>query len=333
MSCNNIFISLVTFVTAGALSVSCVQILDLDPGHHASSGGAGPGTASSTVSTSMATTSVGGAGGAGGAGGGVAATRIENFSMRSFVDTGEAVSKVQFTVEGSGMKCVLINGLGPSLGALGVPPPLLADPTIDLSTNPMLPMHPTTIAVNNDWMDTQEALIVATGKAPTNPSESAIYQCLGPGPYIATLQGTNGGTGEGLLEMFDLDDPTSMTSTLTLTAGQGETSVANPVSCGLTIDGAVGSSLKIVATALGPSLMVANPITDPVLEFHHPPDAVIKNDDWGTGMMDLGTHAPSKPQESALAETLGSGSYTFVVYPHGAEVGITQVQVFNDGPP
>ncbi len=57
---------------------------------------------------------------------------------------------------------------------------------------------------NDNWKDTQQAQIQATGRAPPNDFESAILQVLPPGNYTAILSGKNGTTGIGLVEVYDL---------------------------------------------------------------------------------------------------------------------------------
>ena len=59
---------------------------------------------------------------------------------------------------------------------------------------------------NNDWQDdpTQAAEITAAGLAPSNNLESAIAETLPPGLYTALLVGVNNGTGNGLVEVYDL---------------------------------------------------------------------------------------------------------------------------------
>ena len=47
---------------------------------------------------------------------------------------------------------------------------------------------------NNNWRDTQEAEIQATGIPPTNDLESAILVTLTPGSYTAIVRGNGGGT-------------------------------------------------------------------------------------------------------------------------------------------
>ena len=57
---------------------------------------------------------------------------------------------------------------------------------------------------NDNWKDSQEAAIEATGVAPTDDKEAAILATLPPGPYTAIVRGNNNGTGVGLVEVFSL---------------------------------------------------------------------------------------------------------------------------------
>ena len=45
---------------------------------------------------------------------------------------------------------------------------------------------------------------MATGLAPTNDLESAILATLPPGSYTAIIKGQDGGTGDALIEIYDL---------------------------------------------------------------------------------------------------------------------------------
>ena len=104
-----------------------------------------------------------------------------------------------FIITGSAPKQVLLRGIGPSLGNFGVPDPL-ADPVMELHG----PAGFTTIT-NDNWKDSQQAAIEATGLAPTNDLESAILMTLDPGNYTAIVKGKDNGTGVGLVEAYDLD--------------------------------------------------------------------------------------------------------------------------------
>ncbi len=59
---------------------------------------------------------------------------------------------------------------------------------------------------NDNWRDTQEAEILAFGLAPPNELESAMIATLpSNASYTTILAGRSGGTGVGLVEIYDLD--------------------------------------------------------------------------------------------------------------------------------
>src|SRR5205823_2849968 len=90
--------------------------------------------------------------------------QLANISTRAFVQTGQRVTIAGFIVTGTDPKQVVVRGLGPTLTQHGVSG-VLADPTLDL--------HNSTgsIQTNDNWKDTQQAAIQATGLAPTNDLE------------------------------------------------------------------------------------------------------------------------------------------------------------------
>src|SRR5438270_5176441 len=120
------------------------------------------------------------------------AASFQNLSARAHVFTGERILIAGLIIGGTENKTVLIRGLGPSLAAFGVPAPL-ANPTLSLYDH-----TGALIAANDDWKDTQQTQIQATGLAPPNNSEAAILVTLSPGPYTAFLQGKAMTTGIGL---------------------------------------------------------------------------------------------------------------------------------------
>jgi hypothetical protein len=135
-----------------------------------------------------------------------------NLSTRMHVGTGDNVGIGGFIISGSAPKHVLIRAIGPSLNSSGVPNPL-ADPFLDLYRSGSSP-----IASNNNWRDTQEASIKATGLPPVNDFESAIDATLQPGNYTAVVHGNNAGTGIGLVEVFDLSPATGKLANLSTRA-------------------------------------------------------------------------------------------------------------------
>jgi hypothetical protein len=115
------------------------------------------------------------------------------------VETGDNVGIGGFIISGNASKHVLIRAIGPSLTQSGVPDPL-ADPALELYGS-----GPTPIAFNNNWRDTDEDNIKATGLPPANNLESAIQITLEPGNYTAIVRGNDGGSGVALVELYDLD--------------------------------------------------------------------------------------------------------------------------------
>jgi len=58
------------------------------------------------------------------------------------------------------------------------------------------------VAFNDDWETDQEAEILFSGQAPTDPRESAIERRLNPGFYTAIMRGKNATLGFGLVEVY-----------------------------------------------------------------------------------------------------------------------------------
>jgi hypothetical protein len=59
------------------------------------------------------------------------------------------------------------------------------------------------VATNDNWASgSNVAALQASGFAPSNSVESAIYISLAPGAYTAILSGVNGGVGEGIVEIY-----------------------------------------------------------------------------------------------------------------------------------
>src|SRR5205085_2665903 len=123
-------------------------------------------------------------------------SNITNISTRASVQTGQGVAIAGFIVTGTAPKQVLIRGLGPTLTNSKVTG-VLADPTLRLFDG-----SGTLISSNNDWKNTQQAAIQATGLAPSFDVESAILITLQPGNYTAILSGNSGTTGVGLVELY-----------------------------------------------------------------------------------------------------------------------------------
>ncbi len=122
---------------------------------------------------------------------------LANISTRAHVGTGDNVVIGGFILDNGGETEVVVRGMGPSLEQAGITE-ALADPELALvNGNGMV------IAANNDWADSQQAAIDASGLAPGNSAESAILITLPLGAYTVILSGHNDTTGIGLVEVYN----------------------------------------------------------------------------------------------------------------------------------
>lgn len=125
--------------------------------------------------------------------------RLTNISTRGLVRTGDNVVIGGFILGGEiGQANVLLRAIGPSLTAAGIED-ALANPTLELrDSNGLL------LQYNDNWKDSQQAAIGATGIAPQNDLEAAILATLLPGSYTAIAAGRDGTMGVGLIEIYNL---------------------------------------------------------------------------------------------------------------------------------
>jgi len=122
--------------------------------------------------------------------------KVVNISTRGFVLTAENVMIGGLIITGDAPSQLVLRGIGPSLSAFGVSD-VLADPLLELHDG-----DGALIQANNNWRDAQEIALQDTGLAPANNLESAILISVPPGNYTAILKGADGGTGNGLVEVY-----------------------------------------------------------------------------------------------------------------------------------
>ncbi|MEO5718011.1 MAG: hypothetical protein ABIR29_05505, partial [Chthoniobacterales bacterium] len=133
--------------------------------------------------------------------------QLLNISTRGPVDSGEGVMIAGTIIGGNESQTLLLRGLGPSF-ATG--PTAISNPL----PNPVLQLidgEGTTVSVNDNWSDTQASEIGATGLAPTDALESALLVTLPAGNYTALMSDRDGGSGIGLLEIYNLTAPQALT--------------------------------------------------------------------------------------------------------------------------
>jgi len=257
-----------------------------------------------------------------------APSKALNISTRVFVDTGERVSVAGFIVTGDIAKKVLIRGIGPSLAANGVPTPL-ADPTLTLFDS-----DGNVTMTNDDWKNSPDAAeITNSGLAPTNDFESTIIATLAPGQYTAQLAGKDDGTGNGVVEIYDLESGTS--ATLANLSTRGFVGAGDDVMIGGIIIGS-GDLPIMVFRALGPSLAnsgITNPLLDPTLELRDDNGTLMgSDDDWQIPQIQAVRAvnlAPPDNRESAIVSAfLNPGNYTAIVRGKNDSTGVALVEVY-----
>ena len=152
-------------------------------------------------------------------------SKLTNISTRGLVGAGDDVMIGGLIIGGTGSKTVLIRARGPALGDFGIAGVLV---------NPLLQLFDGSgalIADNDDWETTtalcqnsglncgDAAAITATQLDPCQPiplpgqppvptgcsQESTILVTLPPGNYTAQVSGVSGGTGVGLVEVFEVN--------------------------------------------------------------------------------------------------------------------------------
>jgi hypothetical protein len=254
--------------------------------------------------------------------------RLANISTRARVGTGEAVQIGGFIITGAGPKPVLVRGIGPSLAAHGVAAAeTLQNPTIELRS-----AAGSLIGSNRDWRDSQAAEIDASGAAPSNEREAAIIATLQPGAYTAMVSDESGGTGLGLVEIYDLD--LGGASRLANISTRGRVDAAEDVMIGGFILGGSEPS-PVVLRGLGPSLAaesIDHTLRNPSLSLHNSSgDVVAANDDWTDSQraeLEAIQMAPANVSDSALITTLPSGSYTVILRGAPGDAGVGLVEVY-----
>jgi CSLREA domain-containing protein len=254
--------------------------------------------------------------------------RFLNVSTRLRVHTGENVLIGGFIITGTAPADVLLRAIGPSLGDFGVQ---------DFLANPTLELHYSdgTVVTNDDWRDTQEAEIIATGIPPDDDLESAILATLDPGAYTAIVSGVNGGIGVGLVEAYDLSATDDERFANVSTRGLVET--GDDVMIGGVIVGSnTGTMARVVVRAIGPSLTdlgVTGALQDPRLELFDSNGVMIQADDnWKDSQqaeIEATGLAPSDDRESALVRDLAPGAYTAIVRGVDDTTGVGLVEAYD----
>ena len=247
--------------------------------------------------------------------------RFANISTRLRVETGENVLIGGFIVTGSMGKRIIVRAIGPSLDVPGK----LENPTLELYDN-----SGTLLASNDNWQDAPNRQeIIDSTIPPTNDLEAAILQNVDLGPHTAIVSGADGGTGVGLVEVYDLGN--AQDSKLANIATRGGVLTESDVMIGgLIVTGS--SPQRVIIRAIGPSLPVAGVLADPFLELVDAnANLIASNDNWkDTQQPDIEATAipPSNDLEAAIVTFLEPQAYTAIVRGVNDTTGVAVVEIY-----
>jgi hypothetical protein len=128
-------------------------------------------------------------------------SELANISARGQVSTQENVMIGGMILGGSANRTrLVVRGLGPSLADSGLRG-TLTEPTLDLRD-----ANGARLTFDDNWNDdpTSAGALTAFGLAPKRLQEAAILTNLPAGAFTAILEDKNGGTGIGLIEIYNL---------------------------------------------------------------------------------------------------------------------------------
>ena len=257
-----------------------------------------------------------------------------NLSTRMRVQTGDNVGIGGFIITGDTSKHVIIRAIGPSLTGFGVPN-ALADPVLELHGPGTF-----TTFTNDNWRDTQEDEIEATGIAPTDNLESAIIATLAPGAYTAIVRGNGSTSGVALVEVYDLNQEAN--SKLANLSTRAFVNTGNNIVIAGFMLGGSSDDDRIVLRGIGPSLTtlgVSNALVDPTLELRDSNGVLLaSNNDWQddpgqAAELIAADLAPTNHLESAIATLLPQGPYTALLSGVSNGTGVGVVEVYDLGAP
>ncbi len=263
-----------------------------------------------------------------------AASRLANLSVRSVAGSGEQTLIVGFAVGGTGVKSVLLRGVGPGLTQFGLPG-ALGDPQLRLFDSTSVQTH-----INEDWGGSGTLAAAFSGVGafalPATSKDAALLVPLGGGAYTAQISG-NGGTGIALVEVYDSDVGGSAARLTNLSARTQVGTGDDILVVGFVVTGTGPTTLLL--RAVGPGLVqfgLGGALADPRLQlFNAAGVLVVGNDDWGGGaslsaaFSQVGAFAlPPTSKDAVLLSTLPAGAYTVQISGANATRGIALVEVY-----
>lgn len=269
------------------------------------------------------------------------AGRVVNLSVRTDAGTGAKTLIVGFVVSGSGTQKLLVRGLGPTLGGLGVSD-YLPDPRISV-----IPLGTgTTVDSNDNWGGDAEvanigAQVGAYPLVSNSSKDAAVVFDTAAGGFTAQVLGAGSSTGIALAEIYDATLPENYATAprLVNVSARAEVGTGEHILiAGFVITG--DTSRTVLIRGLGPWLSgqgVTGVLADPQLKvFTVGGDAIATNDNWGgdATLKSISTTVGASALDSdaskdaALLVTLAPGVYTAQVSGVGNTTGVGLVELY-----
>jgi len=261
-------------------------------------------------------------------------SRLSNLSVRSLAGSGDQTLIVGFAVGGTGVKSILLRGVGPALAPFGIAN-ALADPQLRLFNASGVQTH-----LNDDWGGgaNLSAAFSAVGAFALSAAskDAALLIPLGSGGYSAHVTGS-GGAVIALLEVYDADAGATAARLTNLSARTQVGTGDDILVVGFVVSGTAPKTLLL--RGVGPGLGafgVGGVLADPQLKlFNAAGNLVNSNDDWGggsplvTAFTQTGAFGLSPASKDAvLLTTLPPGAYTVQISGTDGTRGIALVEVY-----
>jgi hypothetical protein len=238
---------------------------------------------------------------------------------------------------------LLVRGVGPTLGAFGVPG-VLADPTVTVVAS-----GGATVASNDNWGAASNATQLATTAQqlgafalPNSSLDAALLPSLASGAYTALVAGKGAATGIALAEAYDAAaDGSKAARLINVSARTRVGSGADILIAGFVIQGAVAK--QVLIRAVGPTLAgfgVPGVLADPQLALYRQGSStpLQQNDNWlqatnaaqiGLASAQVGAFSlPANSKDAAILVTLEPGAYTAQVSGVGSTTGTALIEIY-----
>jgi len=260
--------------------------------------------------------------------------QLVNLSARANAGNGNGALVVGFVTGGTGLKPVLLRGIGPTLASYGVTG-ALDQPLLTLFDSKGL-----SIDSNDGWKGSPSLAQLFTElnafALPAGSVDTALVENLN-GNYTAQISGVNQLTGMALAEIYDADPGDTSNRLINISARAGVGGGSLNLVAGFVISG--NAPKTVLIRAIGPGLApygITDFLPDPHLTlFDASTQALEVNTGWAssaalmTAFAQTGAFAlPINSKDAALLVTLPPGAYTAQVDGASGDTGTALAEIY-----